>query len=260
MKSITSNIAKILGQIKRTLIFLSLMLYFKKIMIEKTKKTTKEEMADAGLHFGHKTSKCHPKMMPYIEGVKGSVHIIDLSKTEEHLNQCLDEIKEIVDSGKILMIVSTKPQFKTMVKEMAEECDIPYVVDRFIGGMITNFNTIKKRIDYYNNILKQKESGEIEKYTKHEIVKIMKEAEGLEKRFGGVRKMERIPDAVFVTDMNKDKLTIKEAKMRNITVFGIADTDTNPEVADCFIPANDNSTASMKYILDKVKEVIKNKK
>lgn len=225
-------------------------------MTEKTK-NTKEEMASAGLHFGHKTSKRHPKMNPYIEGVRGSVHIIDLVKTEENLNICLEKIKELSEAGKSIMIVSTKPQFKTIVKEMAEECNLPYVVNRFVGGMITNFNTIKKRIDYYNDLLKQQESGEIEKYTKHEKMKISKEMEGLEKKFGGVRKMERIPDAVFVIDMNKDRLAVKEAKMSGMIVIGIADTDTDPDVADYFIPANDNSTSSVKYILDKVKEVIK---
>ncbi len=225
-------------------------------MTEKIK-DTKEEMAAAGLHFGHKTSKRHPKMDPYIEGVRGSVHIIDLNKTEENLNACLEQIKKLGEEGKTIMIVSTKPQFKSIVKEMAEECGLPYIINRFVGGMITNFDTIKKRIDYYNDILKQQESGEIDKYTKHEKMKISKELEGLEKRFGGARKMERIPDAVFVVDMNKDKLAIKEAKMKNIMVLGIADTDANPESADCFIPANDDAISSVKYILDKIKEVIK---
>ncbi len=230
-------------------------------MNEETKnKSIKDEMAECGLHFGHKTSKCHPRMIPYIEGVKGSVHIIDLSKTEEKLEECLRCMKELIDSGKTIMIVSTNPQFKKMIKEMAEECNVPYIVNRFVGGMITNFDTIKKRIDYYNNILKQKDSGEIEKYTKHERVKIFKEAEGLEKKFGGVIKMERIPDAVFIVDLNKDRLAAKEARMRDIMVIGIADTDTDPDVADCFIPANDNSTASVKYILDKVKAVFKDSK
>ncbi len=223
-------------------------------------KTMRDEMAKSGLHFGHKTSNCHPKMLPYIEGVKGSVHIIDLSKTEEKIKECLDCIKDIVDSQKTLMIVSTNPQFKSMVKEISEDCNVPYVINRFVGGMITNFDTIKKRIERYNQILKQKESGEIEKYTKHEQVKISKEAEGLEKKFGGVVKMERIPDAVFIVDLNKDRLAAKEARMRNITVIGIADTDTDPDVADCFIPANDNSISSVRYILEKVKSVLKVKK
>ncbi len=228
-------------------------------MTEKTK-SMKEEMASAGLHFGHKTSKRHPKMSPYIEGVKGSVHIIDLLKTEEHLNECLEQLKSMSHEGKTIMIVSTKPQFKSIVKEMAEECGIPYIVNRFVGGMITNFDTVKQRIDYYNEMLKQQESGEIDKYTKHEKMKISKELEGLEKKFGGVRKMERVPDAVFVIDMNKDGLAVKEAKIKGLKVFGIADTDANPEMADCFVPANDDAVASVKYILDKVKEVIKQQK
>ncbi len=230
----------------------------------KTKTTTKttktkEEMANAGLHFGHRTSKSHPKMSPYIEGVKDTVHIIDLSKTEEKMKESLDYIKEAKSEGKKIMIVSTKPQFKKMVIEMANDCDIPYIVNRFVGGMITNFDVIKKRIDYYNSIIQQQESGEIEKYTKHEKVKIAKELEGLEKKFGGVRKMGAIPDVIFVVDMNKDKLAVKEAKMRGITVMGIADTNINPEIADYFIPANDDAISSVKYILDKIREVLTKK-
>lgn len=156
------------------------------------------------------------------------------------------------------MFVSTKPEFKKMVKEVATETEMPYVVNRFLGGMITNFGTIKKRIDYYNDILRQGESGELErKYTKQERVKISKELEGLEKKFEGVRNLEKLPDAIFVVDMIKDKLAIKEAKMSGITVIAIADTNADPSQADFFIPANDDSMSSVNYILDEIKEVLK---
>ncbi len=217
-----------------------------------------EEMAAAGLHFGHAVSKRHPNMDPYIEGVKGSVHIIDLAVTAEKMKECLDHIKKLKDEGKVIMFVCTKPESRDIAKETAKECGMPYVVNRFLGGMITNFKVIKQRIDYYNDILKQKESGELErKYTKQERVKIAKELEGLEKNFEGVRNLERIPDAVFVVDMVKDKLAVKEARMRNVTVIGIADTNTDPSKADYFIPANDDAISSVKYILGKVKEVLK---
>ncbi len=219
----------------------------------------KEEMAKYGLHFGQAVSKRHPKMDPYIEGVKGSVHIIDLNKTEEKLEECLEYIKKLKEEGKVIMFVSTKPEFRKLVEKTAKESGMPYVVNRFLGGMITNFNTIKKRIDYYNDLLKKQESGELErKYTKHERVKFSKEMEGLEKNFGGVRNMTSIPDAVFIADMSKDALAIKEARMRGVSVIGIADTNVNPSVADCFIPANDDSLSSVTYILEKVEGVLKN--
>jgi small subunit ribosomal protein S2 len=222
------------------------------------KKTTTEEMAEAGLHFGQAVSKRHPKMEPYIEGVKGSVHIINLQMTEEKMKECLEYLSQLKKEGKIIMFVSTKPEFRNVIKETAEECGMPYIINRFLGGMMTNFKTMKARIDYYNNISKQRESGELErKYTKQERVKITKEMEGLEKKFGGVLKLERIPDAIFVVDMIKDKLAIKEARMCDVKVVAIADSNADPTQADCFIPANDDSISSVTYILNKVKSVLK---
>lgn len=222
------------------------------------KKTITEEMAEAGLHFGQAVSKRHPKMEPYIEGVKGSVHLINLQATEEKLKGCLEYLSQLKKEGKIIMFVSTKPEFRKIIKEVANECEMPYIINRFLGGMMTNFKTMKARIDYYNNISKQQESGELErKYTKQERVKIVKEMEGLEKKLGGVLKLERIPDAIFVVDMIKDKLAIKEAKMCGVKVISIADTNADPTEADCFIPANDDSISSVTYILNKVKSVLK---
>ncbi len=216
-----------------------------------------EEMAEAGLHFGQATSKRHPKMEPYIESVKSSIHIINLQKTEEKLNECLAVFKKLKEEGKIILFVSTKPEFKNIITTTARDCKMPFVVNRFLGGMITNFDIMKKRIDYYNDVLKKTESGELErKYTKQERVKIAKEVEGLKKKFDGVRNLDRIPDVVFVVDMNKDKLALKEAKMKNVLVIGIADTNVDPSLADHFIPANDDSISSVSYILNRIKEVL----
>ncbi len=225
---------------------------------ETKKKTSAEEMAQAGLHFGQAVSKRHPKMDPYIEGVKGSVHIINLETTEVKLKECVDYLKNLKKEGKIVMFVSTKPEFRKIIIEAAEETGMPYVVNRFLGGMMTNFPTMKKRIDYYNDILKQQESGELErKYTKQERVKISKEMEGLEKKFGGVSKLEKIPDAIFVVDMVKDKLAIKEAQMCGVKIVAIADTNADPSLTDCFVPANDDSISSVSYILERVKKALK---
>ncbi len=227
--------------------------------MEENKITSKnEEMANAGLQFGHKTSKRHPNMDPYIEGVKGTVHIIDLNKTEEKLAECLQFIKKLKEENKIILLVCTKPEMQKIIREIANECSMPYVIHRFLGGMLTNFKVMKERIDYYNRLLEQKESGELErKYTKQERVKLAKEMEGLEKNFGGIRTLERIPDAVFVIDMVKDSLAVKESRMVGIPVVAIADTNADPSLTDCFIPANDDSITSVAYILDKVKEILK---
>ncbi len=227
---------------------------------KETKKeiTEIEKMAETGMHFGQDVSKRHPNMIPYIEGVKGSVHIIDLNKTKEKLDECLEYIKELKKEDKVILFISTKPELKKIVKDFADECRVPYVINRFLGGMITNFNTIKKRIDYYNDILKQMESGELErKYTKHERMKIAKEMEGLEKKFAGVKNMNKIPDAIFLIDMVKDDLAIKEAKRTNIPVIAIADTNCDPKKVDYFIPGNDNSIYAVKYILEEIKKILK---
>ncbi len=216
-----------------------------------------QEMSNAGLQYGQSASKGHPRMAPYIESVKDQIHIIDLNKTEEMLEEMISAFKELKKEGKTILIVSTKPEFRNIIKDFAAECEMPYVINRFLGGMITNFKIMKKRIDYYNDILKKTESGELErKYTKQERVKISKEMEGLEKKFEGVKNLERVPDAIFVIDMNKDKLAIKEAKMSNVTVLGIADTNVDPTKADYFVPANDDSISSVSYILNKIKEVL----
>jgi small subunit ribosomal protein S2 len=222
---------------------------------KKTEKSKIEEMASAGVHFGHSFSKKNPNMDPYIEGAKGSVHIINLEETEKKLDEAVERLKELKEQGKVVMFVCTKPEFKGIVTETAKDCKMPYVVNRFLGGMITNFKIIKKRIDYYNKILEQQKSGELErKYTKQERVKISKEMEGLERKFGGLRKLEKIPDAIFVIDVVKDKLAVKEAKMAGVEVIGIADTNANPLNLDLFIPANDDSITSVKYILGEIKK------
>ncbi|MEA2092680.1 MAG: 30S ribosomal protein S2 [Patescibacteria group bacterium] len=223
-----------------------------------TKKTKLEEMAEAGVHFGHAFSKKNPHMDPYIEGAKGAVHIIDLKITEKKLKEVSERLEQLKKENKVIMFVCTKPEFKGIVEEVAKECGMPYVVNRFLGGMITNFKIIKKRIDYYNKILEQQKSGELErKYTKQERVKISKEMEGLERKFGGLRKLEKIPDALFVVDAVKDNLAVKEARMTNIEVIGIADTNSDPTKLDQFIPANDDSISSVKYILEQVKKSLK---
>ena len=227
----------------------------------KSKKTSlnlkTEEMAQAGLHFGHKSSKIHPKMKPYLYGVRNGVHIIDLEKTAEKLKEALSFMKEAVADGKIILIVGTKIQAKALVKQTAEECGLPYITERWLGGTLTNFETIKKRIDYFKDLERKKKEGELENYTKKERIKFDEELKNLEIKFGGIKILDKVPDIVFVLDMQKDDLAIKEAKAKDVKVVALADTNVDPTLADYPIPANDDAMLSAKYILEKVKGVIK---
>ena len=215
-----------------------------------------EEMTEAGLHFGHRTSRIHPKMKPFLYGVKNGVHIIDLEKTAEKLKEALNFIQEFISEGKILLLVGTKIQIRGLIREIAKDCDLPYVVERWLGGTFTNFEVIKKRIDYFKNLEKEKASGELEKYTKKERAKIDQKLEGLELKFGGIKNLEKLPDVIFVLDIKKDAGAVKEAKETGIKIVAIVDTNVDPDLVDYPIPANDDAISSVKYILDKVKEVI----
>jgi len=215
-----------------------------------------EEMLKAGLHFGHRVTNGHPKMAPYLQGVRNGVQIIDLEKTAEKLKEALKFIQKLISDGKILLFVGTKIQIKNLVKEIATDCDLPYVNERWLGGTFTNFEVLKKRIEYFKDLERKKETGELEKYTKRERLKIDEELERLRKKFEGIKKMERLPDTVFVLDMRKDELAIKEAKMKGVTVIGICDSNVDPSLADYIIPANDDAIPSVKYILEKAKGAI----
>jgi small subunit ribosomal protein S2 len=215
-----------------------------------------EEMARAGLHFGHQTSRRHPKMEPYLSGVRNAVHIINLETTAKLLHDALNFVKKLIAENKVLLLVGTKIQVKNLVEDIAKECGVPYVSNRWLGGTFTNFETILKRIEYFKDLEKKKAEGELEKYTKKERAKINQEIQGLEIKFGGIKELTRLPDAIFVLDMKKDILAIKEAKAKGIKVVGIADTNTDPTLVDYPIPANDDAISSVRYILEKVKEVI----
>lgn len=215
-----------------------------------------EEMEKAGLAFGHSISKCHPKMKPYLQGVKNTVHLINLEKTAEGFKKALEFIKEIISQSKVLLLVGTKIQAKNLVKNIAEECNLPYVNERWLGGTLTNFEVMKRRIAYLRELEKNKQGGEFEKYSKKERIRINKEMMLLEKKFTGIKKMENLPEAIFVLDIKKDDLAIKEARMKKIKTIAIVDTNTDPSIIDYPIPANDDAISSLKYILEKVKETI----
>jgi small subunit ribosomal protein S2 len=228
-----------------------------KIIKEIDSKLDIEEMARSGLHFGHRVSAVHPKMKPYLQCVRNAVHIIDLEKTKIKLEEALKFIQQLIFDNKKLLIVGTKLQLKEIVKEFAKDCNLPFITERWLGGTLTNFEVIKKRIDYYKDMERKKLEGELEKYTKKERAKIDKELIDLEKKFEGIKDLQEPPDALFVLDMKKDFLAVKEAREKGIKVIGISDTNVDPNLADYPIPANDDAISSVKYILGKVKEVIK---
>ena len=214
-----------------------------------------QEMMAAGLHFGHRTSKTHPKMKPFIAGVRNTVHIIDLEKTKEKLQEVVEYVKKLKEEDKILLLVGTKVQQRSLIKETAKACGLPFVTERWIGGTFTNFNTIAKRIERLKELEQQQASGEWdEKYTKKEQLDFKEEIRILESTFGGIKELTRVPDAIFVCDLKDNASAVREAKKMGVPVIAISDTNTNPEEADYFIPANNDAVSSLKYILGKIQE------
>jgi len=216
-----------------------------------------EEMAKAGLHFGHRTSKIHPKMEPYLEGVRNTVHIIDLEKTKEKFREALKFIQQLILENKTLLLVGTKIQVKDLVKEIALQCGLPYVNERWLGGTFTNFGVMKKRVEYMMGLEQKLADLEtMEKYKKKERAEMDEELRKLKLKFEGIKNLEKLPDAIFVFDMKKENLAVKEARVKAIKVIGISDTNTDPTLADYPIPANDDAISSLKYIGEKLKETI----
>lgn len=219
-----------------------------------------DEMMKAGVHLGHRVSRLHPKMKDYIFGVRNTIHIIDLEKTVVEFEKALNFIKELVEKQGIILLVGTKTPLKRLVKETAVECDIPYVSERWLGGTFTNFKVILKRIKYFRELERKQKEGELDKYTKKERVDFDKELKKLELKFGGIKNLDKIPEAVFVCDVRKDILAVKEARVKGVKIIAIADTNVDPNLVDYAIPANDDAITSVRYILEKVKQVILNSK
>jgi small subunit ribosomal protein S2 len=215
-----------------------------------------EEMTEAGVNLGHKASKLHPKMKPYISGIKNNVNIFDLEKTAKELEKALAFISKSVADGKSVVFVATKIQLKAIVQASAEECGVPYVTERWLGGTFTNFETIQKRVTYFKDLEKKREAGELEKYTKRERLDFDREITKLKVKFEGVRNMSKLPDIAIIFGVDKDITCAREAKKKEIKIVAIVDTNVNPDIVDYPIPANDDAISAVSYILGKVKETI----
>jgi len=216
-----------------------------------------KDLLKTGAHFGHKTSRWHPKMAPYIYDKRDGVHIIDLFKTVELLEQASKSLERIAASGGDVLFVGTKKQLKRLVRETAEAITMPYVAERWMGGMLTNSETMKKRIKHLKDTEEKMESGELEaRYNKLEVQRFEEEIEKLNTNFGGIKNMENLPAAVIVVDTVDDNLAVQEASRLNIPVIGIVDTNADPSLVDLPIPANDDSIKTVALILEQLSAAV----
>lgn len=214
-------------------------------------------LLEAGVHFGHKTSRWHPKMAPYIHSKRQDSHIIDLVKTVDALNVALPFITSVVASGKKVLFVSTKKQTKNDVKAVAESLNQPYVTERWLGGTLTNAGTINQQIKKLRDLENRKINGDLEKrYSKLEVQRLDEEIELLNQRYGGIKELDGKPGAVFIIDAIGDINAIKEARTLGIPVVGLVDTNADPSLVDYVIPANDDAIKGVKLILDYVAQAV----
>ena len=216
-----------------------------------------EEMLKAGVHFGHRQSKWNPQMAPYIFTVRNNVHVVDLEKTREKLGKAMKFAKEVKDKKGIILFVGTKVAAKEITRQIAQEAKMPYVVEKWIGGTLTNFEVISKRLEHFRDLEKKKETGELTKYTKKEQHEFNLELQKLERQFGGIKNLTKLPDALLIVDAHKEKLAVKEAAMKKIPVVAFCDTNADPNKIDYPIPANDDASSSLKLILKTIVEVLK---
>jgi len=216
-----------------------------------------KELLEAGAHFGHQTSRWHPKMAPFIHSKRGGSHIIDLTKTVSALDTALEFLSQIASEGKQVLLVSTKRQAKDKVKEVAQATKMPYVTQRWLGGMLTNQNTIGGRIKRLVDLENRMASGELEnRYSKLEVQRLAEEIEEMNHLYGGIKEMHTKPGGIFVVDMQNDITAVKEARKLGIPVVGLCDTNVDPGLADYPIPCNDDATKTINLILGYVQQAI----
>lgn len=219
-------------------------------------RTTYQDLLDAGVHFGHLTRKWDPKMAPYIFMERNGIHIIDLNKTLTKLEEAAAAIKQIVKSGRKILFVSTKKQAKDIVAEQARSVNMPYVTERWLGGMLTNFATVRKSIKKMSNIDKMTKDGTFDVLSKKEKLMIQRERIKLEALLGGIADLNRLPAALFIIDVKKEHISVAEAMKLNIPTFAMVDTNSDPSNIDFPIPANDDATKSITLITDVIMKAI----
>ncbi len=209
-----------------------------------------QQLLDAGVHFGHLKKKWNPKMLPYIFAEKKGIHIIDLNKTVECLQETAAAMKQIARSGKKILFVGTKKQAKDIVNESARRVNMPFVTERWLGGMLTNFNTVRKSVKKMQSIEKMLSDGSFDSITKKERLTLSRDKDKMEKVLGGIAQLGRVPAALFIVDIGHEHIALAEAKRLGISTFGVVDTNCDPNKVDFAIPANDDATKSIAIIVN----------
>jgi len=215
-----------------------------------------KQLLEAGVHFGHHTRRWNPKMAPYIFTERNGIHIIDLQKSVGKVDEAYNAVADIVSQGGTILFVGTKKQAQDAVKTEAERCGMYYVNERWLGGMLTNFKTIRSRIDRLKRIEEMAEDGTFDVLPKKEVIRIKKEWDKLERNLGGIKEMDRIPDCIFVVDPKKERICVQEAHALGITLIGIGDTNCDPEELDYIIPGNDDAIRAVKLIVSKMADAV----
>ncbi len=219
-------------------------------------RTNFQELLQAGVHFGHLKKKYNPAMSPYVFMERNGIHIIDLNKTIAMLDDATAALKQIAKSGKKILFVATKKQAKGIIAETAQALNMPYISERWPGGLLTNFSTIRKSIKKMQSIDKMKEDGTFDTLSKRERLQIDRQRAKLDLNFGSIVKMTRMPEAIFIVDANKEKIALAEANKLGIRSFAMNDTNTNPKIVNFPIPSNDDATKSISCVLSIIKEAI----
>ncbi len=209
-----------------------------------------KQLLEAGVHFGHQTRRWDPKMAEYIFQARNGIHIIDLQKTSKKLDEAYAFLKEQAEEGKTVLFVGTKKQAQECVKEAAEKCGMYYVDQRWLGGMLTNFDTIRARVQRLKDLEKMQEDGTFDVLPKKEVILLKKEMSKLERNLGGIKEMDKLPGVIFLVDPKKERIAVLEAKKLNIPIIGLVDTNCNPEEVDYAIPGNDDAIRAVKLIAD----------
>ena len=215
-----------------------------------------KELVEAGVHFGHKSQRWNPKMLKYIHSTRENIHIINLNYTVQMLSEALKVIDDVVSKGGKILFVATKKQAKDIVSESSKKINMPYITERWPGGLLTNFSTIRKSIKKMQSIDKMMEDGTVDTLSKRERLQISRQRSKLELNFGSIVKMTRMPEAIFIVDTNKEHIAVAEAKKLGIRSFAMNDTNTNPKLVDFPIPSNDDAAKSISCILEVIKSAV----
>ncbi len=221
-----------------------------------TEKITINTLIEAGCHFGHQTMRWNPKMKPYIFGKRSDIHIIDLKKTLVAMDEAYTFVSELAARGKTILFVGTKKQAQDAISEAANKCGMPYVNARWLGGLLTNFQTIRTRVNYMANLEAEEEDGRAALYTKKEQILKKKELVKLQTNLNGIRNMDRIPDAIFVVDTCREDIAVREAMRLNIPIVGTIDTNCDPDNVTIGIPVNDDSIGSVQLLCDFISDAV----